>query len=123
MKPVAPLSDQRLRKLIADLDATKFATREGATKELAGLGEQAVAALRAAQQGSLSQEAARRVERLLAGRDTAPSPAAVRFIRALDVLERIGTPAARDLLTSLAAGDPNVPETRAAREALERLGK
>jgi WD40 repeat protein len=123
LKPVAPLSDERLRSLVLDLDAPKFATRESASKGLAAMGERAVPALRAAQRGTLSQEAARRIDRLLTGRDTAYSADTVRVLRAVDVLERIATPAARDVLTTLSAGDHHVPETRAAREALARLAR
>jgi hypothetical protein len=42
-------------------------------------------------------------------------------LRAIGVLERIGSKDARQLLTSLASGVPHAPETLAAKNALERL--
>jgi hypothetical protein len=49
------------------------------------------------------------------------TPAQVQTIRAVEVLERIGSPAARELLTALAASAPADLLTREASAALERL--
>jgi WD40 repeat protein len=121
LKPVEPLTADRLRRLVADLDSRRYAARESACRELAGLGARAVQTLQSAQTGALSPEASWRVDRLLVRKFFPYSTETVRFLRAVDVLERIGTPDARELLVKLSSGDPQVPETQAVREALERM--
>ncbi|HLW65116.1 MAG TPA: hypothetical protein VKS79_07305 [Gemmataceae bacterium] len=123
LKSIVSVSDEHLRKLISDLDSNRFATREAASKELSGLGDRALPALRAAKNGRLSKESEWRIDRLLNRRFVPLAIDTVRFLRAIEVLERIGTPEARQLLVKLSEGDPRALETRAAREALERLGK
>jgi hypothetical protein len=44
-------------------------------------------------------------------------------LRAVEVLERIGTPEAREVLQTLANGVPDVTFTREAQAALKRLQK
>ena len=48
---------------------------------------------------------------------------ALRSLRAIEALEHIETPEARDLLRKLAAGAPGARLTREAQAALDRLGK
>jgi hypothetical protein len=43
--------------------------------------------------------------------------------RGIELLEALGTVEAREFLEELATGDPLAPSTRAARQALEWLGK
>jgi hypothetical protein len=47
----------------------------------------------------------------------------VRCLRAVAVLEDLGTPAARELLEGLAAGAPEARLTREAKASLRRLGR
>jgi hypothetical protein len=47
----------------------------------------------------------------------------LRTVRAIQVLEWIGTPEARAVLRSLAGGEPSAQETRHARVSLERLDR
>jgi len=44
-------------------------------------------------------------------------------LRALEVLEQVGTPEARQVLTTLATGAPHARLTREAKAALDRLSK
>jgi WD40 repeat protein len=112
----------RIRKLIADLEAPRYAVREQATRELERLREVAAPALRERLQGEVPAEVRRRVEGLLGrlARGTSP-PDELRVLRGVEVLERIATPDARELLATLARGTPGATLTAQARAALERL--
>jgi RNA polymerase sigma factor (sigma-70 family) len=113
---------ERLARLIADLDNDRFAVREEATAELEKLGELAEPALVRALQGGPSLEARRRLDSLLeriAGR--VHSPERLRTLRAVEVLEQIGTAEAREVLGVLARGTPGAWLTQEAKAALERL--
>jgi RNA polymerase sigma factor (sigma-70 family) len=127
VKPAPRLSDRRLKEmteLIGQLDAGSFATRQQAQALLRKIGEPAVpAVLRALASKPRSLEQTRRLEQLLHELvPPAPTGATLRCFRAVEVLERIGTVAARRALAELAGGQDGVRLTQAAREALERLG-
>ena len=51
------------------------------------------------------------------------SPETVQAYRVVEVLERAGTPDARELLKTLAKGPPELALTQDARAALDRLAK
>jgi hypothetical protein len=69
-------------------------------------------------------EAKRRIDELLDKLEIAAlPPETLRVLRAVEVLEHLGTPEARDCLKALAAGAPEVQPTRDATKALERLAK
>jgi RNA polymerase sigma factor (sigma-70 family) len=107
---------ERVKQLIADLDSPKFATREKAEGELRDLSVQAEPFLKRAQQARPSAEAAKRIESLL--NEVAAhklSPVELREVRAVQVLDWLGTPAARALLAEWAKGDPAATLTRAAK--------
>lgn len=115
------VSPELILKLIEQMDAGDFHTREDATNELAVIGRAAENSLRNAIGKTLSPETRRRVNRLLdALNGTSES---LRSVRATWVLERIGTPEARKLLADLAEGVPETCLTLHARSALERLKK
>jgi hypothetical protein len=109
-------------KLIAELEARSFVVREKASAELERLGELAAADLRKALAGQPSLELRRRVETLL-GRLRRPPLSAepLRQVRAVEVLERVGSAEAKRLLETLAGGAPGVRLTEEARAALKRL--
>jgi RNA polymerase sigma factor (sigma-70 family) len=122
LQPIAAPDAQRLATLIGDLDSEAFATREAATTELTKLGALAEPALRKALDAGPSAEARRRIEQLLARLETAGATGEVlRTSRAIEILERIATPEARQLLQKLAASAPGAQQTREAKAALERL--
>jgi hypothetical protein len=125
LQPVPRVADKRLRQLIADLDAEEFARREEASRELAKLGIEAEPALRKALEGNPSLELRRRVEALLGEMtcQTEMTPDALRQLRAIQVLEQIGSPQARQILSALAQGAPAAPATRDAAAALTRLDR
>jgi WD40 repeat protein len=104
LKPVPPADPARLEKLLADLDGKQFAARAEATRELEKLGDLAAAALRKRLAGKLTLEAQRRLEAILDRLDGPPPPPLLQALRAVEVLEHIGTPEARHVLDALAAG-------------------
>jgi len=126
VRPVPVVEAKRLKSLVADLDSDAFATREDATTALEKLGEGAAEACRAALAAGPSPEKRRRLERLLKPIDAeaeSPSAERLRLSRSLELLERIPTAQAREVLKSLAGGAPGAWLTREAGEALARRGR
>ncbi|MFL5242362.1 MAG: WD40 repeat domain-containing protein [Gemmataceae bacterium] len=118
----APTPDaRRLQRLIADLDHQEFAKREAASCELSNLGLAAGPFLRTAIAKDPATEMRRRLENLL--RDLEPKQERLSIIhsRANQVLERIGTKEAQELLKNLAEGADFAPHLTDAREVLERM--
>jgi RNA polymerase sigma factor (sigma-70 family) len=122
LKPAQPVDAQRLAVLVADLDSPQFTSRKQAADALRQLGKRAAPALRQAEQKAGSLETRRRAGALLAELEKSP-PAAdeLRALRAVEVLEWLGTADARRLLIELAGGDPEAPLTQAPGAALKRL--
>ncbi len=120
--PIKPADAERLAQWVRDLDSATFAVRGQATAELAKVGDAAEPALRRALASQPSPEAKKRLEQLLSDlKDN--SPRRLPLLRALEVLESIGTPEARQLLKELAGGDPDTWLTRDAQAALKCLAK
>jgi RNA polymerase sigma factor (sigma-70 family) len=124
LKPAAPVDAKVIEKLIADLDSADFKTRNQASKELEKLGEAAVPALREALAGKVPLETRQRIEPILTKlASNVLNADQVRLVRAVEVLERLATPEARQVLQTLADGAPGALPTRHARAALNRLDK
>ncbi len=122
LKPAQAADAERIRKLLADLDSDQFAVREKARQGLVEFGELAEPALRNALADKPSLEARRRIEALLATlRAPVIRPELLRALRAVAVLEDIGTPAARRVLERLAGGAAESRLTREAKASLHRL--
>jgi WD40 repeat protein len=116
------LTPEAVRKLIGDLADRRLKVRDAAARELEQQGTGAVPVLRAALKSNPSLEVQRRLEKLLdRAEDPIRSPEDVRTWRAVEVLERIGTGPARELLAALAGGGPGAVVTEQARAALRRL--
>lgn len=128
LKPAAAITGdipKRVRQLVADLDSDDFETRDKANNELQSLGESAEPTLKEILKSTASDEAKSRIEKMLAtlSKGTAAAGDMVRTLRAVAVLQHIGTPAAAELLAKLAAGDPASRITAAARSALQQITK
>jgi RNA polymerase sigma factor (sigma-70 family) len=122
--PYPTAQAEETRRLLADLDDDTFARRDAATKRLEQLGLKAEPALRAALRARPGLEPTRRIERLLAALAKVPQPLSaddLRQLRALVVLERIGTPEARRLLEAVAKGPESARLTRQARAVLAAM--
>lgn len=119
LKPVEKVEADTVRKWIRQLDDDDFRTREAAQKSLEKLGERAAEFLHAALQESPSAEAKARLNRLLKALDTLP-PDHLRRLRAVEVLERIGSAEAKALLADIAQGAAGARLTIEAKASLAR---
>jgi HEAT repeat protein len=79
--------------------------------------------LRVALRNRPSPEQRRSIEQLLDTLYTVRSPEALRQLRAIEILERIGTPEAVEVLQKLAHGATEARPTQEAKASLERLAK
>jgi hypothetical protein len=122
VQPVPGGDADKIQALLADLDNDVFAVRQRATQTLRGMREVAAPFLRQKLVEKPSAEARRSIEAILhALEQPFARPAEVPGLRAVEVLERIGTPEARRLLGELAEGAPEARLTREAKASLERL--
>ena len=123
---IAATSAQAIATLITDLGNDDFAVRENASKALAVIGADAAAPLRTAASESESPEVRNRASRLLRSmklHKDRPSDATLRAIRAVEVLERIGSPEAKLLLSKWEHASAGTTLGREAKVASERLSK
>jgi hypothetical protein len=123
LKPAAgkPPADKDIQRLIGELGDDSFETREKATKALAAAGLAIRPALQKALAATKDLEKKRRLEELLRALRPGPSPEMLRPARALEVLERLGTPEARRLVQTLAGGSPGARVTMEADTVLKRM--
>ncbi len=122
LKPGAALDDKAVARLIGQLDAEDFQEREKATEELIHAGKAAEEAVKKALGSKPSAEAKQRLEFIqskMAGK-FGPDQDELRAARGVEVLERIGTPEARQALDELAKGGESKVSAEA-RAAAERL--
>jgi hypothetical protein len=120
VEPAGRVDGKRVKQCLRDLDSDDFDVRQAAITELEKLGDRIEAPLKEALAGGLALEPKRRVQSLLEKLD-APTPERLARLRALEVLEQVGTAGAVRALTDLAAGEPGAGLTREAASALGRL--
>jgi RNA polymerase sigma factor (sigma-70 family) len=122
LQPVAPVEEKRLKQLIADLEDNKLAVRQQARNELESLGGQARSALMQVLDRQPPLELRQRVEGVLRAIVAGPlTPEQLRQDRAIEVLERVGSADARQVLEMLAQGAAGARLTSEAAAALGRL--
>jgi WD40 repeat protein len=122
LRPAERVDPKRLQKLLADLDADEFAVREAASSQLMELGEQVETALETALTNRPSLEVCKRIEYLLVrARSRQWSLGQLRAMRAVRVLEQIGSVEARDALLALAKGNADALLTQEVKASLTRL--
>jgi hypothetical protein len=123
VKPVPEPDPREVRRRIEALDSEEFEVREAASRYLIEVGLVARAALEQALKGQPTLELRRRVEKLLERLEPPEElePALLRAVRAVELLEYLGTPAAREHLESLARGQAEHRLTREAHSSLRRL--
>jgi RNA polymerase sigma factor (sigma-70 family) len=117
---------KKLAQLIADLDDEEFLKRQGAATALRNLGRLAEPAMREALAAGPSVETRMRLEKLLelvAVEGRALNAEQQRDVRAVRVLEQVGTPDARKRLEALARDASGPWVAQEAKEALQRLAQ
>jgi len=119
----APNPDAKIvAERIAELDSDDFAIRQRAADKLSKYGDAIIPALQQTLDGKPALEVRRRIQQLL---DQARDWTAERLRdhRAIQVLEHIGTPAAKDVLQRLTTGAPDTLRTEEAKAALRRCSE
>ncbi len=106
--------------LIKQLASDNPAARRDASSRLLQMKPAVHAALREALRRNLPNDVRARVELILAAKSS-PSDTTLRAIRAVQVLERIASPVARELLQTLATGPADAEVTQESQAALNRL--
>jgi WD40 repeat protein len=122
VKPAPPVDLKRVEELIGQLDSDQFKVRQKATAELVKIGERIVPSINKALAAQPPLETKQRLEDLrekmtalvLQGEK-------LQVARAVEVLERIGSKDARQVLQALAEGAPGAFATTTAQAALARL--
>jgi WD40 repeat protein len=120
LQRVADVDEKELNQVLRELEADAFNVREEASSRLERLADVIQEPLRATLARGVSAEVKRRLEKILSEID-APVPGRLRQLRAVEVLEQIGTPEAITLLKKLATGVPGARLTREAKASLLRL--
>jgi len=121
LQPAAPIDMKRALQLIKQLDSDQFKVRDTATTELHKFDEQIVPLLDKALAANPTLESKQRLEGLRGKRTgIVLQGERLRAYRAIEVLERISTPEARQVLQTLAAGAPGALITTSAQGALKR---
>jgi RNA polymerase sigma factor (sigma-70 family) len=125
LSPAPALDLDRVRRLLVDLDSDQYPIRQAATEQLQSVRdeEQAQRVFRQALAGKPSLEVRRRLEGLLAGANSLSAGETLRGVRAVEVLERIDIPEARQVLQALTKGSRERRLTREATAALGRLAR
>ena len=119
---VLPTPEDRIAKLVDALGSDDFQTRQAAGSDLAAIGSEAGPALRTAVAKSTSPEVRKLAAGLLVKIDGPPTtPEDLRALRAVEIVEGIGSPESRELLQKWATGPAAQRLTVEAKEALERL--
>ncbi|HEV3144086.1 MAG TPA: WD40 repeat domain-containing protein [Gemmataceae bacterium] len=120
-KPPLPLNVKQIEQWLGELDHPRFAVRQRATGELAKLGDDIQSMLETALKNNPSPEPRRRLQELLerTGERYLTSEK-LRLMRAVELLDRLDSPQARDVLQHLAKGPAHSPITREARWSLVR---
>jgi WD40 repeat protein len=118
------LEARQVEGLIGDLDADEFETRAKAARSLAEAGKQVRPALVQALEANPSPEKRRQLQKLLDALNARGTPPEmIRPTRALELLERLGTPEALQVVEELAKGHAGASLTEDAKAAQKRMDR
>jgi WD40 repeat protein len=104
LQPAEPLNDAAVRRLVRSLDADDYRDRQRAAAGLLTMGRRVLPRLKEAK--ATSEEGTARLAGLVRDLSAGLTADERRQVRGIEVLEQIGTPAARALIAYLATGDP-----------------
>jgi WD40 repeat protein len=110
-----------IREYLAQLDNDSLQTREKAMEQLKQVGPAARAELENALRNKPSGDKERRIKEIIESFPKDLQPDEVLALRAVYVLEAIGTDEAKAILAKLEEGAANAPLTRSAQAAMKRL--
>lgn len=119
--PARHVDEGQVARLIADLSGDEADKQKKALDDLDEVGEPALPQVRKALEGRPAAATQRRLRQLVDWNyreSTAPSPARLRELRALEALQLAGTPEAWKVVEELARGDPGARRTQLAKSAL-----
>src|SRR5262249_38424346 len=120
VEPVPAGDAQKINQLIIDLQNPNAGVRRKAMTELRGHGEAALGALSQLPDQNRNLPAMQQMTRKLYAQVATPDRS--RSLAAVQALEQLGTPEARQLLEKLAKGAAGAKLTVDAKAALDRLG-
>lgn len=125
LRPLLITTDElkKINRLLAAMNSDDFATREKASNDLAHIGSRAGAGLSRALADKPSLEFRKRASEALERIERQSKGDSLQVLRAVEVLEHIGTAEARALLRTLAEDAAEVYLWREAQATLARLGK
>lgn len=118
LPPLSVADSKRVAPLLVALDSEQFAERDKAMAELEKLGLAVEPALRAALNAKPSLEVRRRIETVLEKLASGPR---LRFLRAMEILENIAAPEARQVLEIMSQGPTELWPTHEARASVRRM--
>jgi hypothetical protein len=121
LRPAAEPDSKHLERLVAELDSDHLGVRTRARQELIAVSAVWEPLLRSARTKARSERVRRSLDRILAEPWFKRDAEVLRRVRAVQVLEYIGTREARAVLAQMAKGWALARETRFARVALDRL--
>lgn len=122
LKPIPQVDPKHIKKLLDDLDHPQYPIRQKADEALERLGDLAAPAIKGRRASGPSVETARRLEALQKKLDAQVLPQDVlQALRAIETLELIGSPDARNVLDGLAKGAAGHRITEDARDSVRRL--
>jgi len=119
LRPASKPNTQEISRWITDLGSEQFTVRQKATEALEKLGDVVEPALRMNLEAKPSLEVRQRIENLLRKIEQLT----LRHLRAIEVLEHIGSVEAKGLLERLATGAEGARLTKEAKASLDRLNK
>ena len=115
---------KQVARWLKELDDEEFTAREHATDELKKNIDALAPSLRKALAAGASLEVERRLTHLIEFAEEGRwAPEALRTLRAIEVLEHVGSAEARTVLKALAGGVSEARLTREAKATLERLAR